>query len=320
MTALGGPGRIVAVGECMVELVDRGGGDAGIGYGGDTLNSAVYLARLGESVAYATALGDDPYSGAMRAGWAEEGIALDAVVIAPGEVAGLYAIRVDGRGERHFTYWRSQAPVRRLFDWPGAGAVEDAVRDAGLVLLSGITLMVLDPAQRARLRDVLAAAKARGAAVAFDSNYRARGWRSAPEAVEAMAPFVALADVMLPSVDDERALRGLGDAPGVAAHYLAMGVPEVVVKQAARGALVATADERMQVPAVPVVEVVDTTAAGDAFNAAYLAARRRGDSPSAAARQGALLAARVVQHRGAIVPPSALADLRSERAERDRAS
>lgn len=309
MSALGADGRIVAVGECMVELVDRGGGEASIGFGGDTLNSSVYLARLGESVAYATALGDDPYSGLMRAAWAEEGIALDAVAIAPGEVAGLYAIRVDAQGERHFTYWRRQAPVRRLFDWPGSGAVEAAIRDAGLVLLSGITLMVLEPPQRARLLDALKAAKARGAAVAFDSNYRARGWTSAAEAVDAMTPFVALADVALPSVDDERALRGLSDAPAVAAQYLALGVPEVVVKQAARGALVATNHARVQVPAVPVATMVDSTAAGDAFNAGYLAARRRGLGPEPSARQGAALAARVVQHRGAIVPPAALRGL-----------
>jgi 2-dehydro-3-deoxygluconokinase len=307
--AFGAAGRIVAVGECMVELVDRGGGEATIGFGGDTLNTAIYLARLGQPVAYATALGDDPYSGAMRAAWAEEGIALDAVAIAAGEVAGLYAIRVDGLGERHFTYWRRQAPVRRLFDWPGSDAVERAIREAGLVLLSGITLMVLDARQRLRLIDALKDAKARGAAIAFDSNYRARGWSSPTEAVDAMTPVIALADVVLPSVDDERLFRGLDDAPAVAAYYLACGVPEVVVKQAAHGALVATVATRAHVPAVAVPQVIDSTAAGDAFNAGYLAARRRGEGPETAARRGAALAARVVQHRGAIVPQAALAGL-----------
>ncbi|MGL6289820.1 MAG: sugar kinase [Silanimonas sp.] len=309
MSALGAAGRIVAVGECMVELVDHGGGAATIGFGGDTLNSAVYLARLGVPVAYATVLGDDPYSGMMRAAWAEEGIALDAVAVAAGEVAGLYAIRVDGLGERHFTYWRRQAPVRRLFDWPGSGVVDAAIREAGLVLLSGITLMVLEPPQRLRLLDALKAAKARGAAIAFDSNYRARGWSSPTEAVDAMAPVIALADVVLPSIDDERTLRGLDDAPAVAAYYLACGVPEVVVKQAARGALVATVATRVPVPAVAVPQVIDSTAAGDAFNAGYLAARRAGAAPETAARRGAALAARVVQHRGAIVPQGALAGL-----------
>ncbi len=306
MSSLGALGRVVAVGECMVELVDRGSGEATIGFGGDTLNTAVYLARLGERVAYATALGDDPYSGMMRAAWAEEGVALDAIAVVPGEVAGLYAIRVDAYGERHFTYWRRQAPVRRLFDWPGSNGVAAAIRDAGMVLLSGITLMVLEPPQRLRLLETLKMAKARGAAIAFDSNYRPRGWSSAAEAVDAMTPVVALADVVLPSLDDEIALRGLRDAPAVAAHYLACGVSEVVVKQASRGALVATTATRVQMPAVPVATVVDTTAAGDAFNAGYLAARRRGLSAETAARQGAALAARVVQHRGAIVPLAAM--------------
>ena len=55
---------LVSIGECMVELSRRGDGMS-LGYGGDTFNTAVYAARLGLDVAYATALGDDPYSQAI---------------------------------------------------------------------------------------------------------------------------------------------------------------------------------------------------------------------------------------------------------------
>ena len=61
--------RIACIGECMLELSEAAGGALTRAYGGDTLNTAVYLARLGVAVDYCTVLGDDPFSREMLAGW-----------------------------------------------------------------------------------------------------------------------------------------------------------------------------------------------------------------------------------------------------------
>jgi len=85
---------------------------------------------------------------------------------------------------------------------------------------------------------------------------------------------------------------------------------EVVVKRGARPTLVRHGVAPVvAAPTEPVARVVDTTAAGDSFAGAYLAARLAGAPPSEAARHGNRLAARVVQHRGAIIPMEAMADL-----------
>src|SRR4051812_50110599 len=94
----------------MIELREMADGRFARSYGGDTLNTAIYLARLGVAVDYVTALGDDPWSDEMIAGWAAEGIGTEQVARVPGRVPGLYIIQTDARGERSFLYWRGNAP------------------------------------------------------------------------------------------------------------------------------------------------------------------------------------------------------------------
>jgi 2-dehydro-3-deoxygluconokinase len=98
--------RIACIGECMVELREEADGRLSRAYGGDTLNTAVYLARLGASVDYTTVLGDDPWSDEMIAGWQAEGIGTELVVRLSGRLPGLHVIQTDASGERRFSYWR----------------------------------------------------------------------------------------------------------------------------------------------------------------------------------------------------------------------
>lgn len=97
----------VCVGECMLELSRAPEGGDRLGVGGDTFNSAVYLARLGNNAAYLTALGTDPYRDELRDAWAAEGLDLALTLVDPDRLPGLYAIRTDAKGERSFSYWRA---------------------------------------------------------------------------------------------------------------------------------------------------------------------------------------------------------------------
>jgi 2-dehydro-3-deoxygluconokinase len=96
--------RVASIGECMVEFSAATDGLFARGFGGDTLNTALYLARLGVDTSYVTALGDDPLSDAMLAAWKAEGIKTDEVMCLPGRLPGLYMIERDARGERSFLY------------------------------------------------------------------------------------------------------------------------------------------------------------------------------------------------------------------------
>lgn len=299
--------NVVAVGECMIEI-SRLGGDEGGGtgwrlqHGGDTLNVATYLARLGTPVAYMTALGADSFSQAMRGAWTAEGIDTRLVLTHAQRLPGLYAIETDAAGERRFHYWRDQSAARALFDCEGIDGALAAAATASLLYLSGITLSLFGADGQARLLALCRAVRAGGGRVAFDTNYRPRGWASADAARAAIAAIMPLVDLALPTFDDEAALWGDAAPAACLARWQAAGVADVAIKLGPQGAMILEDGASNVVPVRVEASPRDTTGAGDSFNAAYIAARLDGLPPRLAAQHGNRLAAEVVRHPGAIMP------------------
>jgi 2-dehydro-3-deoxygluconokinase len=297
--------RIAAVGECMIELSPIGERTMRLAYAGDVCNTAVALARLARDsdvvVQFVTRLGDERHSDAMLAEWEAEGLDTALVDRLPGRAPGLYLIELDERGERSFAYYRSESPARELLaDDDHAAVLRAGLEGAGWVHLSAITLSILAPGAHARLLALLDHLRARGTRVALDTNYRPRGWSSADEARRRIGGALARCDVALPTIADERALFGDRDLDACLERLHGAGVAEVAIKLGPEGACVSWAGETERVPAVADVAIVDSTGAGDAFNAAYLHARVTGDDPPAAAAAGNALAAATLGHRGAI--------------------
>ena len=304
------PARVAAIGECMIELRHRDDWRLDLAFGGDTFNTAAYLARLGRgdglTVDYATALGDDPYSAAMRAVFATEGVGLSLVRTMPGRLPGLYAIRTDASGERTFYYWRREAAARTMFDGRDGAALAGALDGYDWLYFSGVTLSILGDEARLTLFAALDAARTRGARIAFDPNYRPRGWPKPAAARAVMSEALRRSDVALPTLPDEKALFGDADADACVKRLAKLGVREMAIKDSGAPALVHDGTHHAHVPAISVARIVDTTAAGDAFNAGYLHARIMGRSPLDAAHAGHRLAAAVVAYPGAIIPASAM--------------
>jgi 2-dehydro-3-deoxygluconokinase len=293
--------KVASIGECMIELSQTGDGQFSRAFGGDTLNTAVYLARLGIDVTYVTALGDDAISTAMIASWQAERIDTREVMRVPKAVPGLYMIERDERGERSFMYWRSQAPARDYFD-RADDATLDRLSRFDWLYLSGITLSLYGQRGRRRLFELLQAARARSGRIAFDGNYRPRGWPDTAAAQQAFNQLLPLVDLALPTAEDEQMLFGDADAGATLQRLTSAGVSEVVVKRGPTGCLIAADGGITEVLPPAVVAPVDTTAAGDSFNAGYLAARIAGATVEDAARAGHRLAVAVIMSPGALIP------------------
>jgi 2-dehydro-3-deoxygluconokinase len=302
--------RVACLGECMVELREQAPGLLAQGIAGDTYNTAVYLRRLvppkDMAVDYATCVGGDQFAPSLFQAWRDEGIGDTLARTVPERSTGLYAIRTDAHGERHFSYWRERSAARAYFEGD-ASPLERQADEIDVLYLSGISLAIMGPELPPRLRSLLERLRQRGARIVFDNNYRPRLWANRQVAQAAFAHLYALADIALVTLDDEMALHGLASAQAALQQALALPCAELVIKRGASPTLVRLADELpSEIPVHAVARVVDTTAAGDSFAAGYLAKRLRGESPEASAEWGNRLAATVIQHPGAIVPREAM--------------
>jgi 2-dehydro-3-deoxygluconokinase len=296
--------EVASIGECMIELKPAADGLYSRGYGGDTLNTSVYLARLGVSVDYITALGDDPLSEEMVAGWKAEGVGTSRVLRLSGKLPGIYLIQTDDKGERRFFHWRENSAVRRLMDLPETDDILASLANYNLVYLSAITLSLYSGEGRARLFAALRRAHDGGTRVAFETNFRVRLWPDLDLARIVYRAAFDMADIVLASTEDLLPLY-----PGASNEDLMARIsgPETVLKLGEPASILRFDDVSHEVKAEPVTQpVVDTTAAGDSFAAAYLAARLQGAGPIEAARAGHRLAGVVVCHPGAIIPLAAM--------------
>jgi 2-dehydro-3-deoxygluconokinase len=307
------PKRNVAlIGECLIELSGKPFGTLHQSFGGDSLNTALYLARLARDtcrVRYITALGTDQLSDGMVRRWGAEGIDTGFVLRDASRLPGVYLIQVDSQGERSFLYWRTESAARYLLQHPRFHEVAGKLAEFDLIYLSGVSLAILPPRDRATLIDILRQVASRGTTLAFDSNYRASLWTSADSARVAIRALLPAARLLFVTFDDENRLWGDVTPQNTVARLRAAEVPLAIIKLGASGCLCSHSTSVVKIPAARVDAVVDTTAAGDAFNAAFIAAWLKDRSLEQCCRIGTTLAAEVIQYQGAIIPAAATPSL-----------
>lgn len=304
--------KIAVIGECMIELSQKGA-EVSRGFGGDTLNTSVYIARQVDAadleVHYVTALGEDNFSQQMLDAWQQENVRTELTQRLEHRLPGLYYIETDSTGERTFYYWRNEAAARFWLESEQAQAICAELAQFDYLYLSGISLAILNAASREKLMVLLAQCRANGCKVIFDNNYRPRLWASREETQQVYQQMLACTDIAFLTLDDEDLLWGEKPVEEVINRTQTAGVREVVIKRGADSCLVAIHGESLlEVPAVklPKEKVIDTTAAGDSFSAGYLAVRLTGGSAEDAAKRGHLTASTVIQYRGAIIPKEAM--------------
>jgi len=300
-------GRIICIGECMVEFYCAEDGSWRRGFAGDTLNVAWALrALLPEEikVEYITRIGTDSISLEMLEFFKGSGLVTSHVQFDELRTVGVYTISVDRSGERSFSYWRGQSAARKLAS--DFLILEAAMKDCDLIYLSGITASIIDQAGRKNILSCLRSAKNKGTLIAYDPNYRYNLWSSLAVMKKFTSEVVPLADIILPTFDDELKAFGDVETKDTFKRLSELGCSEIVLKNGIQKTEAMSSETMIEIDVDSVKVPKDTTGAGDSFNGAYLSARVIGEDISSSVKKAQAVSSYVVMKRGALVEHEAL--------------
>lgn len=298
--------KIACIGEAMIEmLVDKNAENATLGVAGDSMNTAIYLARetgAAHHVAFVTMLGTDSLSDRIVSFIRKENVSTEMIVRHPTKAPGLYSIKTNSEGERSFAYWRTDSAAKQMFSAPH-GIDFDALLKFDVLFLSAISLAILPQTKRQAFFNWLEKFRERGGQFVFDSNYRPILWEDRRSAQIEITRAWQHCDIALPSLDDEMALFDNTTEADVLKRLNSYGIKVGALKRGELGPKPLDGDQSSKIDQTfsPINNVVDTTAAGDSFNGAFLASYLTTRDTSIAMEAGHRLASRVVQYSGAIM-------------------
>ena len=312
--------KLVFFGEAMIEHRVDGSRH----FGGDTLNTAWYLAQLMNhqthplaQLFYATAIGTEPSSLAFKHLLKKVKINPVLLIQHQEKEIGKYWLTTDEAGERYFRYQRDDSAAKYYFTLDEPLTAQLLHKQVDMIYLSGISLAILSEPQLRHLIHALKVFKKQGGQVFFDNNYRPELWqnRHAPPWYLAV---MALADIAFLTVQDELDVYGLRDLKDIVPFHLKQpSSPGLFILRRGKQPCLAyrkAGDYWHSSPAIALdtEQIVDTCAAGDAFAAGVLAMFLRQAPLENAIAFGHRVAAEVIQHYGALINPECLPRLDSE--------
>lgn len=302
---------VVALGEAMVEFNQTRAGEPHYqqGFGGDTSNAIIAAARAGARTAYLSRIGADALGQRLLSLWAQEQVDTHVVEQDPQAATGIYFVSHGPQGHE-FSYLRAHSAASRMNPAWLAGTPASCIAQAQWLHVSGISMAISDTACDTVFA-AMALARTAGTQVAFDANLRLKLWPLA-RAQACIRQAISLCDLFLPSYDDMVTLTGLTDAHAIIDWSHAQGVPQVVLKLGAEGAIVSPAPHAARTTvAGQSVTAVDATGAGDCFSGNLLARLAAGDPLLSAAQYANAAAALTVQGFGAVASLPHAADVQA---------
>ena len=260
---------ITAVGEILIDLTQSGVTEQGIprfdaNPGGAPANLAVAAARLGAKTAFVGKVGNDSYGAFLRQCLTDNGVDVSGLSVDPVQHTTLAIVALDKTGERTFSFYRDpSADVNLSVEDISPARLEDT-----RFLHFGSVSLTAEPARSATLY-AAKTAKARGALISYDPNYRPSLWPDEATAVARMMEPLPLVDVLKVSDEELPLLTGTEDPEAGSAILAEKGIALVLITLGAKGAFYRFKGQTGHIPGVPCT-VGDTNGAGDTFFGAAL--------------------------------------------------
>lgn len=295
--------KIFAIGEALLELQKHQNNDIILGVGGDSLNFAVYASRLNQQsddIYYATQLGNDSLTPIIHDLLNKENINQQAITVDNSKSSGLYAIDNKDNGEKIFSYWRENSPATTMFDGKKGDDLLHILDNGDVFYFTGISVAILQPQSLEKFLKFMQQSYKNGKKVIFDTNYRVQLWQSPQQCQNIFAQIFPYCTHLMPSHEDFQDIYNidLGDMRAMLSEYKNC---EIIIKNAEKSIYIYDNSAWQEHRVETLDHMVDSTAAGDSFNAAYMMARLNGKNIRDSVTLGQKLARTVIGHKGAII-------------------
>lgn len=236
-----------------------------VSVGGCAANAAIDLGKLGMTVALSCKVGRDSFGDFVIESAAENRVDTRWVVRSESELTTTSVVMVNSVGERCFLYYPGSAARFDAGDVPA-----EALRWSDIVFVAGA--MLLTDFDGEPCAAVLKNARSFGKMTVMDT-----AWDFQDIWLPKILPALAYVDLFMPSLEEAKKLTGAEDVAKIADRLFDLGVTNVVIKLGAKGAYICPrGGERVHIPTYDFVKAVDTTGAGDAFCAGFLAGLIKG--------------------------------------------
>ncbi len=260
-----------------------------LSFGGDALNEAVVLSRLGLNVQLISMTGRDEAGERVLGYMKKERLSTDSMTVTDAFATAVNIVLIDRAGNRHFV----TDPSGTLRKLDLADIEPHLERAADIVSFASIfvsPLLTID-----KLTYLFGRIKGMGKILTADMTKAKNGEKLAD--IRPMLPFI---DVLVPNDEEIRLLTGEADPETNIQLLLEAGVKSAVIKCGSRGCVIGTKDEILHIPAVPGVRCVDTTGAGDTFTAGLIYGLKKGMSLKACADFACGAASCAIEQVGAV--------------------
>jgi len=287
---------VLCLGEALIEfnqVPDDTNNTYRYGFGGDTSNTAIAVARQGTSSGFLSKVGNDPFGIKLLELWKREGVDCTYVLQHPEFPTGIYFVTHDENGH-HFSYYRRGSAASQMTP---EDLTADVVSQSKVLHLSAIT-QAISASSRETAFAAIHQARKRGVKISYDTNLRLKLW-TLIQARDVINHVVPMCDVLLPSLEDVTSLTGLLDPEAITDYYLELGAKLVVLKLGSLGVRVSDGKDNQQIPG-HTVKAIDATGAGDTFDGAFLSEWLRSDDPFAAGEYANAAAALSTINYGAV--------------------
>ena len=288
---------LIGIGECLIELFEEAPHIYKQSVAGDVFNTLFYASRVGLKTGFISNFGSDELTKNILEVMDREGIDRSCTSRSEKKTNGMYLISINESGDPYYSFWRSDSAARETLQTIDVKKLEEYISSSKYFHFSAIAFAILH--EREILISLLK--KLHGKVrITFDTNFRKGLWDDISilkNFIESASSFV---DVLFVSKTDDEDIFGVRTAEEAMKYYQELRYKLIIYKQGADDVLVCDGNIIIRVPTIKNIKVVDATAAGDAFNAGFIAAQIHGENIESSVHAGNSCAAFAIGRRGGL--------------------